>query len=479
MRGLMVGVLAVGLAGWAIAQDEPRRGYSTILDNADVLIDNYARFLARKYDLTEEQSTFTQKLLHDRAQQFLERHKPELSGLVDRMFEVRTGGEMDPSELLNWGRQVMPIYNEAKKIILEANDEWRSVLTDQQRQIHDEDLKLMHESFATTEDQLNRIVTGQMSVDEFRSPSRTTQMTGTSPNTGRRSQINRRAQRAERTPAGAESADTPQVREDGPRRPSRPVLPAGEGGGGGSAAAGIVPPQPETPAMDDDESSDSRQPAEDAGGKPRRGADAGGGKSLANPKSESEWESYVRQFCDRYQLDDAQRQRAQSILKDCQEQADRHKTAHRDEIEKIDQQTAALSKSSEKYKSQQIADLGKQRTKLMEPVNAIFEKQLKPRLDALPTRAQRKAAESSAGKPGKDKAPRGAEKTGDSKSKSAASGRKPATSRTTGKDGVKTGDRPGSSDQPSPQPEPPPQLEPAPQPQPTPQPQEPAPAGEP
>ena len=174
-RVLALGAVFCFLAGPAPAQTDEREhttGYNAIIDNMDLLVDNYAKFLARKYDLTEEQDEYTKFLLRERAFQFLDSHEGNLRELVDRLFDARTGGEMAPEQLIAWGRQAGPIYDEAKKLIIAGNDEWREILTPEQQEIHDEDLKLMYQSFETTEEQLGRIVSGEMTVEEFRSPQR-------------------------------------------------------------------------------------------------------------------------------------------------------------------------------------------------------------------------------------------------------------------------------------------------------------------
>ena len=138
--------------------------------NVDLMVNTYSRFLARKYDLNEEQDEFTRQSLAEQANMFMDAHRDEVTDLVDRMFEVRTGGDMDQEELIDWGKRILPIYQEAKKIIVMGNGEWRDILTDDQKAIHDGDLKLMAQSFNSTEDQLRRIVTGEMTVEEFRRP---------------------------------------------------------------------------------------------------------------------------------------------------------------------------------------------------------------------------------------------------------------------------------------------------------------------
>lgn len=107
------------------------------------------------------------------------------------------------------------------------------------------------------------------------------------------------------------------------------------------------------------------------------------------------WERYTRDFIDRYGLDDEQAARALAILDDCKELAHKHLTAHAAELhrlhESIDQLRAA--QASKERLDQAIAE----RDQLVAPLIDIFKKQLVPRLDRLPTRAQREAAEGSSG----------------------------------------------------------------------------------
>ena len=396
-------LLVVGLCGLpqtASPQDADRNlGYNAIIDNIDLLVDNYARFLSRKYDLTQEQDEYTRFLLRERAYQFLEKHEPRLRSLVDRMFDVRTGGDMTQEELIEWGRQVRPIYEDAKRLIIDGNNEWREILTDEQRKIHDEDVKLMHESFSTTEDQLDRIVAGQMTVDEFRSPRRPARRTA-------RPRTVEHPEPAGRVEPAAPAKGVPPAQRLGsevppppPPPPPPPIEPGMEGprvvrtspAGGKPQAASIAheagedqPPQ----IKRDFEPGATGRP----GGQPERAASS----QPTEKRAESEWEKYVREFIEKYKLNNEQAQQARAILADCQTQADRYLAARKEELEKIDRQIEELKQSSDKNKAKTQAELQEQRKKLMDPIDRIFSQQLKPRLDRLPTRAQRQAAEAGA-----------------------------------------------------------------------------------
>jgi hypothetical protein len=159
-----LGCLLAGAIWPAAAQDAepppPRPRWSSII-NLDAMIDNYARLLARKYNLTDEQDAFTQQFLREKCGGFLEKHRTELFDLVDRMFEVRGGADITPQEMIDWGKRARPLFEQARALIVEGNSEWRGILTEEQRKMHDQDLKLMNDGFATTEDQLQRIRPGR------------------------------------------------------------------------------------------------------------------------------------------------------------------------------------------------------------------------------------------------------------------------------------------------------------------------------
>lgn len=368
---IAVGALLAGVVGAALGQDgEPaRRGYSRFF-NVDAMIDSYARILARKYNLTEEQDAFTLEYLRMKAHGFLDERQDKLFELVDRLIEVRSGEEIDQQELVAWGKRALPLYEEAKLLIVEGNNEWRGILTEEQRRIHDEDLKRMYEGFAQTEDQLHRIVRGQMTVEELRRGPRARHAASNRPDPG-----------ADATPRGDDATSgvtgrrpdgTPVVREvptpiakpdTGRRtRPRQPVP---------------ISPKPGTPSkLDRSEIL-------------RRVAAAKG-----EAEFESKWEAYVREFIEKYKLDDGQAQRAKLILKDCQEQARQHMQRHKAELEQLDKKKKALTESKDKLKA--LTELSQRRAKLLEPIERIFEKRLKPRLEKLPTRAQRQAAEKAA-----------------------------------------------------------------------------------
>lgn len=479
---------ALGAPGFSDDQTKEKGRWAGLL-NVNVMVETYTQFLVRRYDLTEEQGAYTKQLLTQRAADFMSAHGDEVNSLMEGLFDARAGGDITQDELVAWGQRAMPIFEEAKRLIVAGNDEWRNILSDEQKRIHDEDLVQMNENFAHTHAQLDRIVTGEMTVDEFRKPQRNSS-TGRRPGAGARAGgRNRRATGA--TPPAAPPAPQAEGAVPVPSDPDREVpqpaesspdgdapeavvntkvtppgldssrgdaprdVPAPEPGGAPPpaedrpvlepppGAAAVQPPR--TPQPDDAreremEGRDDRpeqpepaitpRPRPEAPGQPngeisrpgggRRDKDAGGGKTKAEP--ESRWEQYTREFIERYKLDPGQTQKALDILKDCKEQAASVLRSKAAQIEALDKRIEALKGATggdAKERGKAMTELTETRGKLVEPLDRIFEKQLKPRLEKLPTRAQRQAAEAAKAKSkagadgGKRKNDAGGKKEGD------------------------------------------------------------------
>jgi hypothetical protein len=102
------------------------------------------------------------------------------------------------------------------------------------------------------------------------------------------------------------------------------------------------------------------------------------------------WERYTLSFIERHQLDGGQRERALAILRDCREMGNVHLTRTRERIARWEErrQTAGSRPSS----AVESDALERERRQIVEPLDRIFEDKLKPRLDALLTTEQRRAA---------------------------------------------------------------------------------------
>ena len=98
------------------------------------------------------------------------------------------------------------------------------------------------------------------------------------------------------------------------------------------------------------------------------------------------WLIYTRRFIEHYALDAEQRQKAMQILRACQLERDHYLRGVRRELQQLQ---AALEQAEDPQRRQELES---RLTRLQAPVSQIFERKLKPRLERLPTRAQRRAA---------------------------------------------------------------------------------------
>ncbi|TWT41082.1 hypothetical protein RAS1_37730 [Phycisphaerae bacterium RAS1] len=104
---------------------------------------------------------------------------------------------------------------------------------------------------------------------------------------------------------------------------------------------------------------------------------------------QSAWLLYTTSTCERFALDDGQRQKAMDILADCQEQAGKVMGAIRDDLMRLQ---IDLSAARRKGDGEQTTDVQRRIQMKTQPIEDIYQKQLRPRLDELPTRQQREAA---------------------------------------------------------------------------------------
>ena len=81
------------------------------------------------------------------------------------------------------------------------------------------------------------------------------------------------------------------------------------------------------------------------------------------------------------------------FLRKCQELAQQHLNRQKQQIERVKSLKSQLKELTGKERQKQEVVIEDLRRRIMKPIEKIFETQLKPRLDKLPTRAQREAAE--------------------------------------------------------------------------------------
>lgn len=107
---------------------------------------------------------------------------------------------------------------------------------------------------------------------------------------------------------------------------------------------------------------------------------------------ESEWEEYTREFIQRFSLDEGQSNSARRILADCQQRADRYLATHKSEFDDLEQRRKKAAVNPE-LDNAALGEIMREIKRLGEPIEHIFDHELKPRLEKLPTATQRATAE--------------------------------------------------------------------------------------
>ena len=97
------------------------------------------------------------------------------------------------------------------------------------------------------------------------------------------------------------------------------------------------------------------------------------------------WDAYVTQFVAQFNLDDAQKLAAGSVLADVKARAEQYSKAHADELQAA---TNEITQATKERRKSIIDD----QAELMQPLNELFA-ELKGRLEQIPTEAQRSKAE--------------------------------------------------------------------------------------
>lgn len=110
-------------------------------------------------------------------------------------------------------------------------------------------------------------------------------------------------------------------------------------------------------------------------------------------RGEDDWVRHTRRFIQRYQLDEGQTQRAWSILENCVDRRRQYVEKHRADFERLRAESqATLIDDRNPETAKERAALDSLRERHGQAIVRIFEAELKPRLETLPTRAQRQEA---------------------------------------------------------------------------------------
>ena len=138
-------------------QQSPDQSNPFAMWDVQKMIDRATSQVVKRYALTPEQETFTRNLMATRVNAFLDKHESEIRDLFAQAIKYQISGNPPPPEKVKeWTAQINPMFDEAKVSIIDGNRDFREILSDDQRKIHDIDLKVMERNFKDAEQRLNR-----------------------------------------------------------------------------------------------------------------------------------------------------------------------------------------------------------------------------------------------------------------------------------------------------------------------------------
>ncbi|NLX14078.1 MAG: hypothetical protein GXY44_10550 [Phycisphaerales bacterium] len=114
----------------------------------DPIMDVYVSNISRHYNLDDSQKRYTQALLTRRVKDFLKNYEKDVRDIMAEYMTYQVGQKVPPPEVAKeFAQRAEPLIEAMKHEIYEGNKIWRQVLNDQQKQIHDRDLKQMDQFF--------------------------------------------------------------------------------------------------------------------------------------------------------------------------------------------------------------------------------------------------------------------------------------------------------------------------------------------
>lgn len=147
-----------GQTAWAQSKADPDNNIGRVkgLWNPQDMMKQAGDGIAKHYRLNAEQEAKTRKLLTERVTRFLQKHDKEIWPLLWELTEAQMkGGAPGKEAALKIANRGYPIFDDARAEIMKAQDDFRAYLTEEQKRIHDRDLKGLQQQFRSIDHQLN------------------------------------------------------------------------------------------------------------------------------------------------------------------------------------------------------------------------------------------------------------------------------------------------------------------------------------
>ncbi len=146
------------------AQPNPQNFMS--MWNPQVMIDQSVRQAVRRYNLTPDQEQIARKMTSDGVNAFLDKHEEEIRSLVRDAMAARLSRTPPSSDQVQeWTKRAMPLFEEAQKEVLDGNQKFRNVLSDEQKKNFDADQQVLRQQIGFARERLDRWNEGKFNPD--------------------------------------------------------------------------------------------------------------------------------------------------------------------------------------------------------------------------------------------------------------------------------------------------------------------------
>jgi hypothetical protein len=326
--------------------------------------DRATELISDRYLLNRKQEETMRRLVLRENFRIFSQHADRIMQYGMEAIQTRAAGRpFTPEQVARWAELAQPVFLDVRRSLNRSAEEFMDVLEPEQKELVKADLEAANHRMQDVQQLAQRWQQGQWDPADW----------GLEEDPIQNSMVVAQANEAAAVAAAQGGAqpggpDAKQPRREPPQagqrspRPQRRRPTAGPSRGG----APVRPPAPQTDPQHAGKTDESRQP-------------------------DDEWARYVRAFIAKYQLNDEQQQRAWLFYKDARTRADAAEQRH-------ERLTKGLSAEDQRGK-QRLRELNERKRK---DLGRLFDR-LKERLEPLPTRAQRRAAQPST-QPSKDRA---------------------------------------------------------------------------
>lgn len=157
-------MLAVFLAlPMAARAEDPKEAEQEFkgLWNVDTMMEQAVENISRRYNLNDNQKATTKKMLVEEVTKFLDTHD-NIWPLVRDLGRYQIRGEAPEGEIARRiGANALPLLEDIRETILRCNEDWDSILNEEQRALHEWDLNDMKITFEKMDENFTAMQQGK------------------------------------------------------------------------------------------------------------------------------------------------------------------------------------------------------------------------------------------------------------------------------------------------------------------------------